>query len=80
MRQSKNFDAYTVPKKYPNIAKIFDKEWFESEFKKEKEEMHLLARLFTYDKEDRISLHFSHLENYLATMQEEIAQDENKNY
>ncbi|MBE9592533.1 MAG: hypothetical protein IMF19_03555, partial [Proteobacteria bacterium] len=69
-----------VPKKYPNIAKIFDKEWFESEFKKEKEEMHLLARQFTYDEEDRISLHLIHLEDYLATMQEEIARDENKKH
>jgi hypothetical protein len=44
MRVSKNLDASTVAKKYPNIAKIFTKEWFESEFRKEKEEMHLLAR------------------------------------
>jgi hypothetical protein len=47
MRESKNFDASVVPTKYPNIAKIFTKEWFESEFRKEKEEMHLLARQFT---------------------------------
>lgn len=66
-------DAFAVPKKYPNIAKIFTKEWFESEFRKEKEEMHPLARQFTYDKNDRISLHLTeHLEEYLATMQDEI--------
>ena len=71
MRESKNLDASAVPKKYPNIAKVFDKEWFESEFRKEK--MHLLARQFTYDEEDRISLHhIDHLEEYLATMQDEI--------
>ena len=73
MRESKNLDASAVPKKYPNIAQIFTKEWFESEFSKEKEDMHLLARQFTYDEEDRISLHLiDHLEEYLATMQDEI--------
>ena len=36
MRESKNLDASMVPKKYPNIAKIFTKEWFKSEFRKEK--------------------------------------------
>jgi hypothetical protein len=37
MRKSKNLDASVVPKTYPNIAKIFTKEWFESEFRKEKD-------------------------------------------
>ena len=73
MRESKNLDASDVPKKYPNIAKIFKKEWFESEFRKEKEDMHLLARQFTYDENDRSSLHLiDHLEEYLATMKDEI--------
>jgi hypothetical protein len=61
MRKSKNLDASVVPKNYPNIAKIFTKEWFESEFRKEKEEMHLLARQFTYGEEDRISLHLKNM-------------------
>ena len=73
MRAGKNLDVSAVHKKYPNIAKIFDKEWFESEFRKEKEKMHLLAKRFTYDENSRISLHhICHLEDYLATMQDEI--------
>ena len=73
MRAGKNLDVSAVHKKYPNIAKIFDKEWFESEFRKEKEKMHLLAKRFTYDENNRISLHhICHLEDYLATMQDEI--------
>ena len=83
MRKSKNLDASMVPKKYPNIAKIFTKEWFESEFRKKKEEMHLLARdllLIDYEEYESSRLHIAHLEDYLATMQEEIARDENKNH
>jgi len=73
MRESKNFDTSAVPNKYPNIAKIFTKKWFESEFRKEKEDMHSLARQFTYDENDRHSLHLiGHLEEYLETMQDEI--------
>ena len=76
MRESKNLDASWIPKKYPNIAKIFTKEWFESEFMKEKEEMHLLARQFTYDENNRISLHLiEHLEEYLTSMQDEITRN-----
>ncbi len=73
MRESKNLNASAVPNKYPNIAKIFTREWFESEFMKEKEDMHSLARQFTYDENDRHSLYLiNHLEEYLATMQDEI--------
>ncbi len=83
MRESKKVDASDVPKNYPNIAKIFTKEWFESEFRKEKEEMHLLARdllLIDYEEYESARLHIEHLEDYLATMQDEIARDENKNH
>ena len=81
MRESKNLDASDVPKKYPNIAKIFTKEWFESEFRKEKEDMHSLARQFTYDENDRSSLHLiDHLEEYLATMQYEIKRNKKHFY
>ena len=81
MRDSKNFDVSAVPNKYPNIAKIFTKEWFESEFMKEKEDMHLLARQFTYDENDRSSLHLiDHLEEYLATMQDEIKRNKKHFY
>jgi len=75
MRESKKVDASDVPKKYPNIAKIFTKEWFESEFRKKKEEMHLLARdllLIDYEEDESSHLHIEHLEEYLATMQDEI--------
>ena len=72
MREHKNLDVSAVHKKYPNIAKIFTREWF-AEFGKEEEDMHLLARQFTYEEEDRISLHLiGHLEEYLETMQDEI--------
>jgi hypothetical protein len=81
MRKSKNLDTSVVPKKYPNIAKIFTKEWFESEFRKEKEDMHLLARQFTYDENDRSSLHLiDHLEEYLATVQDEIKRNKKHFY
>ena len=73
MSESKNLETSAIITKYPNIAQIFTEEWFESEFSREKEDMHLLARQFTYDEEDRISLHLiDHLEEYLATMQDEI--------
>ncbi len=81
MRESKNLDASAVPNNYPNIAKIFTKEWFESEFRKEKEDMHSLARQFIYDENDRHSLHFiDHLEEYLATMQDEIKRNKKHFY
>ncbi|MBE9592921.1 MAG: hypothetical protein IMF19_05520, partial [Proteobacteria bacterium] len=77
MRAGENLDASEMPKKYPNIAQIFTKEWFESEFRKKKEEMHLLARdllLIDYEEYESARLHIEHLEDYLATMQDEIAQ------
>ena len=81
MRKSKKVDASDVPKNYPNIAKIFTKEWFELEFRKEKEDMHLLARQFTYDENGRISLHLiAHLEDYLATMKDEIKRNKKHFY
>ena len=81
MRENKKFDVSAVPDKYPNIAKIFTKEWFESEFRKEKEDMHSLARQFTYDENDRSSLHLiDHLEEYLATMQDEIKRNKKHFY
>ena len=71
VRESKNLDAFAVHKKYPNIAKIFSKEWFESEFRQEKEDMHLLANQFDHYGEN--SLHWiDHLEEYLETMKDEI--------
>jgi len=63
------------------ISYLFKKEWFESEFRKEKEDMHLLARQFTYDENDRSSLHLiDHLEDYLATMQDEIKRNKKHFY
>jgi hypothetical protein len=81
MREHKNLDVSAVPNKYPNIAKIFTKEWFESEFMKEKEDMHSLARQFTYDENDRHPLNLiNHLEEYLATMQDEIKRNKKHFY
>jgi len=81
MREHKNLDVSAVPNKYPNIAKIFTKEWFESEFMKEKEDMHSLARQFTYDENNRHSLNLiNHLEEYLATMQDEIKRNKKHFY
>ena len=75
LSESKNLVTSAIITKYPNIAQIFTKEWFESEFSKEKEDMHLLARdllLIDYEEDESSHLHIEHLEEYLATMQDEI--------
>jgi hypothetical protein len=81
LSESENIDTSAIIKKYPNIAKIFTKEWFESEFRKAKKNMHLLARQFTFGEEDEISLHHvNHLEEYLVTMLDEIKRHEKHFY
>lgn len=61
---------------HKNIAKIFSEAWFESELRKSNEEMHLLAKQFTFDDtlDDRsISHHlFDHLEENLEILRDEI--------
>ncbi len=59
-----------------NIAKIFSKEWFESELQKPPETMHVLAKQFRFENtpdNNSISYHlFDHLEECLKTLQVEI--------
>ncbi|MGA2934213.1 MAG: hypothetical protein ABSD81_03555 [Methanomicrobiales archaeon] len=61
---------------YKNIAEIFSEEWFESELKKPKDEMHVLAKQFTFGNtsyNNSISNHrFDHLEEYLKNLKNEI--------
>ncbi|HIH02521.1 MAG TPA: hypothetical protein HA263_01285 [Methanoregulaceae archaeon] len=61
---------------HKNIAKIFSKEWFESELQKPPETMHVLAKQFTFEDtshDNSISCHlFDHLEEYLETLEVEI--------
>lgn len=65
-------------KKYQNIAEIFSAKWFESELMNPKEQMHLLAKQFTFGDtpyDNTISYHlFNHLEEYLGDLREEIHQ------
>ena len=61
---------------HKSIAKIFPKAWFESELQKSQEQMHLLAKQFTFDDhpyDNAISHHlFGHLEDNLELLSEEI--------
>ena len=61
---------------HKNIAKIFPETWFESELRKSDEEMHLLAKQFTFDdclRDRSISNHlFDHLEENLEILRKEI--------
>lgn len=78
MSESRSFDISVIIGKYPNIAKIFSKEWFESEFNKKKENMHSLAKQFTFNDEVGVHHHIiDHLEEYLATMCDEIKRHRN---
>jgi len=61
---------------HKNIEKIFSETWFESEIQKPDNEMHLLAKQFTFDNDFRdrtISYHlFDHLEENLHLLHDEI--------
>jgi hypothetical protein len=61
---------------HPNIAKIFQETWFESELQKSHEAMHLLAIQLTFDdsiREKSMSNHlFDHLEENLSLLRKEI--------
>ena len=62
---------------HKNIAKIFSKEWFESELQQPLETMHVLAKQFsireTIPYHNSISYHlFDHLEECLKTSEAEI--------
>jgi|GEM_PF-2557378 len=67
----------SIIKNYPRISAIFNKDWFEKELKKDKEEMHPLAKQFT-DKDlnenlDSHSLQYiDYIEKLLTEMECEI--------
>jgi hypothetical protein len=79
LSESQRFDILEIIRKYPNIAKIFSKEWFESEFNKKREDMHLLAKQFTFNDEVGVH-HIEHLEEYLVTMWDEIERNDKHFY
>lgn len=69
-------DLFKFLETHKSIAKIFPKAWFESELQKSQEQMHLLAKQFTFDDhpyDNAISHHlFGHLEDNLELLSEEI--------
>ena len=63
---------------YPNIAKFFTKEWFESELKKDNQSIHLLAKQLTFDENSKFSLvYLGHVERCLNELKENIKGHEN---
>lgn len=71
-------DISIIIKNYPSISNIFTQEWFEKEFKKDKKEMHLLAKQFTFTGQDESFLdshslqYIGYLEKLLENMEDEI--------
>lgn len=71
-------DISMIIKNYPSISNMFTQEWFEEEIKKDKKEMHLLAKQFTFKDKDGSSLdchslqYIDYLEMLLKTMEDEI--------
>lgn len=71
-------DVYMLIKNYPNISNIFTQKWFEKEIKKDKEEMHLLAKQFTFKDKDGSTLdhhslqYIGYLEIILENLEDEI--------
>ena len=71
-------DISIVIKNYPSISNVFTQEWFEKECKKDKKEMHLLAKQFTFKDKDVSSLdshslqYIGYLEILLKNMEDEI--------
>jgi hypothetical protein len=67
-----------IIKNYPSISNMFTQEWFEKEIKKDKKEMHLLAKQFTFKDKDGSSLdrhslqYIGYLEMLLKNMKDEI--------
>jgi hypothetical protein len=81
LSESQSFDRLEIIRKYPNIAKIFSAEWFESEFNKKREDMHLLAKQFTFNDEGGVHRHhIEHLEEYLATMWDKVKRNKKHFY
>lgn len=71
-------DISMLIKNYPSISNVFTQEWFEKECKKDKKEMHLLAKQFTFKDKDGSSLdshslqYIGYLEILLKNMEDEI--------
>ena len=71
-------DISMIIKNYPSISNVFTQEWFEDEIKKDKKEMHLLAKQFTFKEKDGSSLdchslhYIGYLEMLLKNMKDEI--------
>lgn|SRR4030067_153118 len=71
-------DYSVIIKNYPNISKVFTQDWFEKEITKNKNEMHLLAKQFTFTGQDGSSLdssslqYINFLEKLLKDMEVEI--------
>lgn len=67
-----------INKNYPNIFKVFTQDWFDKEITKNKNEMHLLAKKFTFMGQDGSSLDsdslqcIDYLEKILKDMKDEI--------
>jgi len=63
---------------YPNIANFFTEEWFKSELKKNKEDIHLLAKQLTFDDNYKFSLvYLDHVERCLNELKDNIKRHEN---
>src|SRR5665647_527188 len=63
----------------PNIGCYFTKEWFESELKKKKEDMHLLAKKLILYKDDEDSfIYYEHVERCIKELKDCI--DKNKKH
>lgn len=67
-----------VTDNYPNIAKFFTNEWFESELKKDNKNIHLLAKQLTVSENSKSSLvYFKHIERCLSELKDNIMGHEN---
>lgn len=67
-----------VTDNYPNIAKFFTNEWFESELKKDNKNIHLLAKQLTFNKNSKSSIvYFKHVERCLSELKDNIMGHEN---
>ncbi len=69
-------DNSLIIKNYPNISKVFTQEWFEKEITKDKNEMHLLVKQFTFTDGSSLDSHslqyIDYLEKLLKYMNVEI--------
>jgi hypothetical protein len=62
---------------YPNIADFFTQKWFESELKKDQEDIHLLAKKLTFDEDDDSFIYFEHVEKCLNELKDCIKHNKN---